>query len=280
MAPRLSRNRDRTDPQSQPMRSRVTGITRQPRRIRGATREALRTAIDVPHDISLGTATKLRQDFPGASPQELIDIASRRFIMRVSMESGAVGAAAAYPGAGTAVSATTSGVQLVTFVSEAALYTMTVAHLSGIDLRDPSKRTALVLAALLGRDGAEVISAQLGIQTVAWFRNSFLDIRTATAQQVNHLMARWLRRVAMRRAAASTLSRLIPFGVGAVVGWGIGRSMATSVIEGVHVALGPVPPAFAHDPVIVDIQVDGTPGSADRAYQELELPHSVMTEED
>jgi hypothetical protein len=238
---------------------------------RAAAPGTWRHAVDVPHAASLRTARKLREDFPGATPAQLVEIATRRFMRRVGVESGAVGAAAAWPGVGTAVSATASGAQLVAFVSEAAHYTLVVAHLHGIDLRDPAKRTSLVLAVLTGREGAEYISAQLGIESVAWFRDSFLHIRTASAHQFNHLMTRWLRSKVVSRATTSTLGRILPFGVGAAVGWGIGRTMARRVVEGVQVALGPVP-IDEGDPRIIDVQVEDNDGVPDVPFENLVPP--------
>lgn len=230
-----------------------------------------RHAVDVPHAASLRTARKLHEDFPGATNAQLVEIATRRFVRRVGVESGAVGAAAAWPGIGTAASATASGAQLVAFVSEAAHYTLVVAHLHGIDLRDPAKRTSLVLATLTGREGAEYITTQLGIETLAWFRDSFLHIRTASAQQFNHLMTRWLRSKILGRATTSTLGRMLPFGVGAAVGWGIGRSMAHHVVEGVSVALGPVP-ADEGDHRVIDVQVEDLDGIPDVPFERLAPP--------
>lgn len=238
---------------------------------RTATPGTWRHAVDVPHAASLRTARKLREDFPGATPAQLVEIATRRFMRRVGVESGAVGAAAAWPGVGTAVSATASGAQLVAFVSEAAHYTLVVAHLHGIDLRDPAKRTSLVLAVLTGREGAEYISAQLGIESVAWFRDSFLQIRTASAHQFNHLMTRWLRSKVVSTTTTSTLGRMIPFGVGAAVGWGIGRTMARRVVEGVQVALGPVP-IDEGDPRVIDVQLEDDDGVPDVPFEALVPP--------
>lgn len=244
------------------------------------TSDAWRKAVDVPYEVSLHSAQRLREQNPSASPEALERIAAARFVRRVSAESGAVGAAAAYPGAGTAVSAASSGIQLASFVSEAAHYTLVVAHLHGIDLRDPAKRTALVLASLTGREGAEALSAQLGIQTLSWFRNSFLGIRTTAAQEFNRVMTAWLRKRAIRKAASSTLTRLLPFGVGAVVGWNIGRSMANSVIEGASIALGPAPLSCPEDPLVVDVRLDDSWAASRVPFHRLTMPTGTHADAD
>lgn len=244
---------------------------------RSRTADAWHRAVDVPYEVSLHSAQRLREQNPTKTPEALQRIAAARFVRRVSVESGAVGAVAAYPGAGTAVSAASSGVQLLSFVSEAAHYTLVAAHLHGIDLRDPAKRTALVLASLMGREGAEALSAQLGIQAVSWFRNSFIGLRTTAAQEFNHVMTAWLRKRALRKATSSTLTRMLPFGVGAVVGWNIGRSMANAVIDGASIALGPSPLSFPADPLVVDVRLDDSWAASRVPFDQLPMPEDTDT---
>ncbi|WP_022868808.1 hypothetical protein [Schaalia vaccimaxillae] len=225
-------------------------------------------ALDVPYNVSASSAEKLRAKYPDATPEQLVQIQNRRFKKRVTVESAAVGGVAAWPGIGTAVSFGASGAQLVAFVSEAAHHCMVVAHLYGIDIKDPAKRTALVLAALTGQEGAQVISLQVGVQAVSWFRDSFLNIRTISAERFNKLMMKWVQRKVLKSAAVSTVGRLIPFGIGAVVGWGVGASMANTAIEGLSVALGPVPNSFP-EPTVIDVQVADSQDSS--RYENLDL---------
>lgn len=216
---------------------------------------AWNAALDVPHDLSLSRANRLREKFPEASPAQLVAVAHKQFTRRVCLESATVGGAAAFPGAGTVVSVGASGVQLLAFVSEAAVHTLTVAHLHGLDLKDPAKRTALVLSALTGEEGANLISAQAGIQAAAWFRTSFLNIRTISAERFNSLMLSWIRKRATSSLVKGTLGRMLPFGIGAAVGWGVGASLASSVIKGVDLALGPAPARFLEG-IAVDVDTD------------------------
>lgn len=227
-------------------------------------------ALDVPYASTARSAQRLRDLHPNASPAELVEIANRRFSKRVARESAAVGAVAAWPGVGTAVSAGASGVQLLAFVSEAAHHCLVVAHLYGLDMRDPAKRTALVLAALTGQEGADAISLQVGVQAVSWFRSSFLNVRTVSAEQFNKLMLKWVKRRAAKSAAMSTVGRLVPFGIGAAVGWGVGVGLAKTTVEGLALALGPAPAAF-QAPRIIDVEVVGDE-AASEAFAHIMLP--------
>ncbi len=232
-------------------------------------------AADVPHDVSQRSAERLRKRYPDATPAQLIDIATRRFMRRVGTESAAVGAASVFPGTGSAVGAAASGAQLLAFFSEAAHHTLVVAHLYGIDIRDPQKRRALVLSVVTGRDGAQAISTQLGIHTLSWFRMSFLDIRTSTAAQFNAIMSRWLSKKAATTFASSTAGRLLPFGVGAVVGWTIGRSLAANVVEGIRYALGQPPLTHPHVTRIIEVHPDTEMSATDPPFDTVHLPDTL-----
>ena len=51
---------------------------------------------------------------------------------------------------------------------KAVTYVLTVAELHGLRVVDAERRRALVLSALLGREGSEVVQGQLGLSTLFW----------------------------------------------------------------------------------------------------------------
>ena len=212
----------------------------------------LRRAADIPHDATLKSAQKLVRSNPQASPAQLVAIENARYLRRVSAESGAVGAAAAYPGAGTAIAAGITAGQLAAFVGETAAHALVVAHLYGLDLRDPVKRNSLVLAALTGKAGVEVVEQQLGVNSIAWFRSAFLTLQSARTKQINQMMLKWASKKMATRMATSSIGRLAPFGIGAAVGWTLGRSMGKQVISSLTQALG-APPEQRPVPEVIDV---------------------------
>ena len=59
---------------------------------------------------------------------------------------------------------------------------------------------------------------------------------------VKSINARLIKRMAKHSVAkggALALGRLLPFGIGAAIGWKGGRALANQVIEGAQAALGP-----------------------------------------
>ena len=51
---------------------------------------------------------------------------------------------------------------------QAAYYVLTVAQLQGISVVDRERRRTLLLSALLGKEGQEIIEGQLGMQSLVW----------------------------------------------------------------------------------------------------------------
>lgn len=235
-------------------------------------------ALEVERASTRASAERLRAAFPDAAPARLVEIANARFIRRASGESATVGAVAAWPGMGTALSAGASGVQFLAFIAEAAHHCLTVAHLYGLDLKDPAKRTGLVLAALTGSSGAQEISMRTGVQALAWFSSSFLDVRTISAQKVNEILLKRFKRTAQSKFAASTIGRLAPFGIGAFIGWKVGASLARSTVDGLMLALGPAPASFAPERV-VDVLPLGDPEDS-RIFEVYALGAAAADEPD
>jgi hypothetical protein len=59
------------------------------------------------------------------------------------------------------------------------------------------------------------------------------------------MLTRRLMRFGFMRGGALALGRLVPFGVGAVIGYQGTRVIAKNVVEGVQEAFGPAPARFA-----------------------------------
>ena len=143
--------------------------------------------------------------------------------------------------------------QSATFIASAVTYVLTVAEIQGIHVVDAERRRALVLSALLGKEGSEAVQGQLGLSTMFWAAQVLMQMPLPTVKSIN---ARLIKRVAKRSAAkggALALGRLIPFGIGAAIGWSGGRALANQVIEGAQAALGPQLVLGGHGTYISDI---------------------------
>ena len=203
-----------------------------------ALERALDKAIAIPASRIEERVARMRRD-PGADAAELVEMAGARFRRDAGLSSGAVGASAAIPAISTGAAAALTVGQSAAFIASAVTYVLTVAEIQGVHVVDTERRRALVLSALLGKEGSEAVQGQLGLSSMFWAAQLLMQMPLPSVKSIN---AHLIKRVAKRSAAkggALALGRLLPFGIGAAIGWKGGRALANQVIEGAQAALGP-----------------------------------------
>ena len=204
-----------------------------------ALERALDKAIAIPASRIEERVARMRRDRPGADTAELVEMAGARFRRDAGLSSGAVGASAAIPAISTGAAAALTVGQSAAFIASAVTYVLTVAEIQGVHVVDTERRRALVLSALLGKEGSEAVQGQLGLSSMFWAAQLLMQMPLPSVKSIN---AHLIKRVAKRSAAkggALALGRLLPFGIGAAIGWTGGRALANQVIEGAQAALGP-----------------------------------------
>lgn len=204
-----------------------------------ALERALDKAIAIPAARIEERVARMRRDRPGADAAELVEMAASRFRRDAGLSSGAVGASAALPAISTGAAAALTVGQSAAFIASAVTYVLTVAEIQGVHVVDTERRRALVLSALLGKEGSEAVQGQLGLSSMFWAAQLLMQMPLPSVKSIN---AHLIKRVAKRSAAkggALALGRLLPFGIGAAIGWSGGRALANQVIEGAQAALGP-----------------------------------------
>ena len=204
-----------------------------------ALERALDKAIAIPAARIEERVARMRRDRPGADAAELVEMAASRFRRDAGLSSGAVGASAAIPAISTGAAAALTVGQSAAFIASAVTYVLTVAEIQGVHVVDTERRRALVLSSLLGKEGSEAVQGQLGLSSMFWAAQLLMQMPLPSVKSIN---AHLIKRVAKRSAAkggALALGRLLPFGIGAAIGWKGGRALANQVIEGAQAALGP-----------------------------------------
>ena len=204
-----------------------------------ALERALDKAIAIPASRIEERVARMRRDRPGADAAELVEMAGARFRRDAGLSSGAVGASTAIPAISTGAAAALTVGQSAAFIASAVTYVLTVAEIQGVHVVDTERRRALVLSALLGKEGSEAVQGQLGLSSMFWAAQLLMQMPLPSVKSIN---AHLIKRVAKRSAAkggALALGRLLPFGIGAAIGWKGGRALANQVIEGAQAALGP-----------------------------------------
>ncbi len=187
----------------------------------------------------------VRRAAPDADPAEVIGLLEQRFRRRAARAGGLIGLLAAMPGVGTGTAFLLTGAQVTSFLRDATTHVMAVADVHGVPLDDVERRRDLLLTSLLGEEGATAVQTQLGVGSLYWGRTLMTRLPLGTVKAVS----RSVRARTVRKGAEVTgrnlVGRLLPFGIGAVIGYTGGRAMGRDVVEGAREAFGPPPASFS-----------------------------------
>lgn len=229
---------DSTDTAGEPVKPRKKRVPR-------SLEEVIDSAVTIPSGKVHDYVDSVRSKHPDATPEQVLDLLKRRYLLAVSGSGGAIGAAAAVPGLGTTAALVLTGGQVASFLGASAVLSMAIADVHGIDVDDVPRRRAVLLTALLGPKGPQMLEAQLGLSTAAWGRALMTRVPLGTVKTVNKALRRRMVAGTAAKAGSIMLGRLMPFGVGAVIGYSGGRLMGNAMIKGVEGAFGAVPADFS-----------------------------------
>jgi hypothetical protein len=204
----------------------------------------------VQRPVVLAHIRSIRRRRPDASPEHLIRILERRYLAAVTVGGAAVGATAAIPAVGTGTALALSGVETAGFLEASALFAQSVTEIHGIAVDDPERARTLVMALILGNAGQDLISqfagqaAGKGSRSAYWGEVLTSSLPNAAFNQIAvRIRNAFLRRFAVTQGT-SVAGRLIPFGIGAVVGGGGNHLLGRKIVRSSQEAFGPAPVAF------------------------------------
>ncbi|MBI9114637.1 hypothetical protein [Sanguibacter suaedae] len=211
---------------------------------------ALDRAVTMPSATIRGHVDALRRRNPEATPERIIELLGKEYVRVMQGAGGAVGAAAAVPGIGTGVSLALSSGDVATFFAASSAYALAVAEVHGIEVHDVERRRALLLATVLGDSGAQAVTDASGRSVNAWGTALLTTMPRSTLKQVNRVLAKRFVKRQLVKQGSLTVGRIIPFGIGAVIGITGGRALARTVVEQATKAFGPPPAEFVRPTVI------------------------------
>jgi hypothetical protein len=219
---------------------------------------AIDRVIAVQRPVVLAHIRGVRNRHPLASPLEILKILERRYLTAVTTGGAAVGATAMIPAVGTGTALALSGAETVGFLEATALFAQSVTELHGIALEDPERARALVLAMMVGGPSQELLKQFAGQATGAGpTRSSFWGEmitknlpRTVVSQLADQIRRIYLPRLIVTQTG-SVVGRIIPFGIGAVVG-GVGNQLlGRTIVRAARSAFGPPPASWPAELAIV-----------------------------
>lgn len=184
----------------------------------------------------------IRKRHPDESPEQIIRRLEKQYLTTVTASGGAVGAAAAVPGVGTVTAISAMSAETVFFIEASALLALAIADVHGIAPTHRDRRRALVLAVALGEEGTGIIGKTLGkTNSSAIAQLSVPGIPGANLATINKALTnRFVKKFTLGKAPVM-FGKVLPGGIGAVIG-GVGnRALGTAVIRNARSAFGQPP---------------------------------------
>jgi len=246
-------------------------------------------AISIQRPVVIEYLKSLRRENPAATPAQLLKELEKRYIATVTITSTGVGASAAIPAVGTGIALTLGVADLLFFYETSALYVLAATELHGIEVKDAERARPLVFGMLLGEKSQSKVSK---IVMQAAGAGSINTARTVATHSVGKALPQgWgevltqqlpdsalaplatvLARQALKasgKLTARTLGKVLPFGIGAVIG-GVGSfTFGRDVVKAARLAF-PTPPTSFPDALLDYEKPEPGVGEPSRAMKALQ----------
>lgn len=205
--------------------------------------------LSVQRPVVLAYVRSVRRRHPDATPAEMVDILGEHYKNLVTGGGAATGATAVVPGLGTGAALGVVAVETGAFLEASALYAQSIAEIHNLPVTNPARANALIMGLMLGDDGKELVknfAAQAQGEDVprrdaGWAALITKQIPTQMIDMLIKKMRKDMVKKYARKSAGSFVGRILPFGVGAVVGAVVNRKMASIVVKNAQTAFGPAP---------------------------------------
>ena len=189
------------------------------------------TALKVQGPLARKYVRSLKQKHPSWSNEELHISIESKFRTLLTVAGAGIGGAAALPGVGTVAAIGLTLGEGAAFAEACAFLTLAVAEIYNVDMRDNAQRRTVTLALLGGEAGAEILTKALGKQGAQWNTVLAGKVPDVVMNSVNKQVKKWIQRKMAAKAGGVWAGRLMPFGIGAIIG-GFGNNLISkSVIE-------------------------------------------------
>jgi hypothetical protein len=187
---------------------------------------------------------RLRRADPDAGPATIVSKLEKRYVAAVTASGAAVGSTAVLPGLGT-LAALSAGIgETAVFLEATAFYVLAVASVFGVSTDERERRRALVLSILVGDDSKHAMAELIGggRTSGAWLSEGVASLPMPALSQLNsRLLKRAVRRFTLRRSAL-LFGKILPVGIGALIGAIGNRVVGKKIVRNARKAFG-TPPA-------------------------------------
>lgn len=189
---------------------------------------------------------RLHRAHPDASPADIVAKLEKRYLAAVMICGLAVGSVATFPGIGTLAALVGVVGESALFLEATALFVLALAEVYGLPLDNgdrPESRRALVLTVLVGAGGKAAVAELLGPARTkgGWIADGMAVLPLPAAAQLNWRMLRYVAKRYTLRRGALLLGKLLPVGIGAVVGAVGNRIAGKKIVANARTAFGAPP---------------------------------------
>lgn len=210
--------------------------------------KSLDTAMGWQTSLITGYVRQLHARNPRETPAQIQGRIDDHFLALVTGSGGAAGGAAFIPGVGFVTGLGAVALESVVFLEIAAWHTLASASLRGIDIEEEERRRSLVLVTLMGASGTALVAAAMGDEPLrkrapAKDPAASLIARLGIPQLrgLNKALIKQAQKRITKSARLAVIGKLMPMGIGAVVGAGANRKIGKTLLERARLALGPIP---------------------------------------
>lgn len=186
---------------------------------------------------------RLRRANPGANPAAIASKLEKRYLAAVTASGAAVGSAAALPGIGTLAALSAAAGETAVFLEATAFFALATAAVHGIPTENRERRRALVLAVLVGDDSKHAIAELIGPGRTsgAWLSDGVASLPMPAVSQLNSRLLKYaVKRYTLRRGAL-LFGKLLPAGIGALIGAIGNRMVGKKIVRNTRKAFGGPP---------------------------------------
>ncbi|MEU5261583.1 hypothetical protein [Amycolatopsis sp. NPDC021455] len=207
--------------------------------------ELLDKAIGLQTPLVRKNIARARQRNPEATPAEVVRALERMYLSALASTGAAVGATAAAPAVGTGVALALSAGEAFSSLELSTLFVLSVAEVHGVRLDEIERRRTLVMGILLGQSGSNAIVGKVAERTGQhWARQLVSKVPMATLHQINRVLGRNFVTKYGTKQGIIVLGRVVPFGIGAVIGGGANATVAALAVRAARRAFGPAPQSW------------------------------------
>ncbi|WET81024.1 hypothetical protein P3102_07260 [Amycolatopsis sp. QT-25] len=185
---------------------------------------------------------RARQRNPDATPEEVVRTLERMYVSALASTGAAVGATAAAPAVGTGIALALSAGEFFSSLELSTLFVLSLAEVHGVRLDEIERRRTLVMGIMLGQSGSETIIGKVAERTGQhWARQLVGKVPSTTLRQINNVLGKNFVTKYGTKQSVIVLGRVVPFGIGAVIGGGANATVAAVAVRAARRAFGPAP---------------------------------------